>query len=435
MRSIGVRAGAGSVSGAGYGVGSVAGNACRASVNAWGDLYFDGKERLRWFIAAADRWYRPSRETTVRQRALSNVPVVETRIKVPGGDAVHRIYGVADFGGAIVVEIFNDSSLPFAVAFDRGDIAMMREPSPTGVQGIDLPGQSVAFPVGHRASLRVAVALAGDSRRISARRLEALPSCAQVERGWLSALQVSSRVDVPEPSWGQALTLARCDLLLSAAADNDVMRLDLDPVDFVLESAERVRLGDSIDVSTGVAVRSLIANIAVAGEKIVRSCAKRNELTWVEDRALLSAAMILHRAGETRGVQDLNRTWSKLARVAARFELRQLGELSPIRRVAWVESQLIAMNFDGAIDICPRGIDQSWVGVNFECHNLLATPEHLVSYAVRWHGAKPAVLWEVHGPARARVVATAIDESFVSTQMRGETLLGGFVPAQNLAVK
>ncbi|MFM8835708.1 MAG: hypothetical protein ACKOFM_02470, partial [Actinomycetota bacterium] len=79
--------------------------------------------------------------------------------------------------------------------------------------------------------------------------------------------------------------------------------------------------------------------------------------------------------------------------------------------------------------------DQAWVGANFECHNLMATPEHSVSFAVRWHGDKPALLWEVHGPSPVKVVATAIDDSFVTTEMRGETLLRSFVSAQNEAVK
>ena len=446
MRSIGVRAGSvfgGGVGGVATGFGAAAGfgAACKASVNAWGDLYFNGKERLRWFVAADDRWYRPSRETTVRQRQLSNVPVIETRIKVPGGDAVHRIYGVADFGGVVVVEIYNDSSLPFAVAFDRSDIAMMREPSPAGVQGIDLPGQSVVFPVGHHASLRVAVAIDGDSRRISARQVEKLPSFEQVERGWLSALQVSSRVDVPEPSWGQALTIARCELLLSAAADGDMTKPDFDPVDFLLETAERSRLGENFEVAPDV------SPVAAASEQIVRDCAKRKQLTWVEDRALLSAGMFLHRVGERRAVQDLNRAWSKLVQVvapgadiggspgASRIEFGQIKKMSSVRQIAWVESQLVANNLDRSVNVCPRGIDQAWVGANFECHNLMATPEHSVSFAVRWHGDKPALLWEVHGPSPVKVVATAIDDSFVSAEMRGETLLRGFVSAQNEAVK
>ena len=78
------------------------------------------------------------------------------------------------------------------------------------------------------------------------------------------------------------------------------------------------------------------------------------------------------------------------------------------------------------IEICPCGIDKSWLGVNFECHKLLASPEQVISYAVRWHGEKPALLWEIDGPVGAKVAASAIDRTFSSTEMRGETLLSGF---------
>ncbi|MFM8522295.1 MAG: hypothetical protein ACKOBK_09360, partial [Acidimicrobiaceae bacterium] len=230
----------------------VRGGAWLGGVNAWGDVFVDGQERLRWFVAADDRWYRPSRETTVRQREVSGVPVIETRIKVPGGDAVQRVYGVADFGGAIVVEVFNDSSLPFAVAFDRGDIAAMREPSPTGVQGIDLPAGSVVFPVGHHATMRVAILLSdierSFERKISAQELESLPSFEQVERGWLAALRVASRVDVPEASWENILTNQRCKLLLSGdgGVTSEGLSSDGDDfVDLILDRAERVKLGDN----------------------------------------------------------------------------------------------------------------------------------------------------------------------------------------------
>ena len=135
----------------------VRGTQWQSEVTPWGDVLVDGETRLRWFIAADDRWYEPANETTIRQRQVSGVPVIETRLKVPGGDAVQRVYGVANFGGVVVVEIYNDSSLPFAVAFDRADISTMREPSPTGVQGIDLPSGSVVFPVGHHATMRAAI--------------------------------------------------------------------------------------------------------------------------------------------------------------------------------------------------------------------------------------------------------------------------------------
>ena len=402
----------------------VRGAAWSAGVSAWGDLFVEDQERLRWFIAADDRWYRPSRETTVRQREVSGVPVIETRIKVPGGDAVQRVYGVANFGGAIVVEIYNDSSLPFAVAFDRGDISTMREPSPTGVQGIDLPAGSVVFPVGHHATMRAAILVGAGfdaaNRRLTAQEIESLPSFEQVERGWLGALQISSRVDVPNLSWSSVLTSQRCKVLLSNSAElaesSDISLV----VDLLLDRAERVRLGDK--------PAQWVDEVAVATERILKQCAKTQSVQWFEERALLGAGMVLNRAGESRGLQDFVSVWSRLAEAG---RISDLALASPeiagtVRQIAWIESQLVAQRRDGVIEICPCGIDKSWLGVNFECHKLLASPEHLISYAVRWHGEKPALLWEIDGPVGAKVAASAIDRTFSSTEMRGETLLSGF---------
>ncbi|MGA1070983.1 MAG: hypothetical protein ACO3TW_08580, partial [Ilumatobacteraceae bacterium] len=413
----------------------------------WGDVFVDGKERLRWFVAADDRWYRPSRETTVRQREISGVPVIETRIKVPGGDAVQRVYGVADFGGAIVVEVFNDSSLPFAVAFDRGDIAAMREPSPTGVQGIDLPVGSVVFPVGHHATMRVAI-LIGDlernlERKISAQELESLPSFEQVERGWLAALRVASRVDVPEASWESILTTQRCKLLLAAAGGttgNGESGSDDDFVDLILDRAERVKLGDKAD--------QWVDEVAVATESVIRRCAKNRNAKWFDERAIVLASMVFNRAGEKRGQKDVAQAWSRVVSdavglgdfglvlgVDAEVGRDQLANFSGVRQIAWVESQLVAQRHDGVIEICPRGIDAAWLGANFECHRLVASAEHLISFAVRWHGEKPALLWEIDGPAGARVAASAVDGTFSSVEMRGETLLSGFAAPQTATMK
>ena len=425
----------------------VRGGAWLGGVNAWGDVFVDGKERLRWFVAADDRWYRPSRETTVRQREISGVPVIETRIKVPGGDAVQRVYGVADFGGAIVVEVFNDSSLPFAVAFDRGDIAAMREPSPTGVQGIDLPVGSVVFPVGHHATLRVAI-LIGDlernlERKISAQELESLPSFEQVERGWLAALRVASRVDVPEASWESILTTQRCKVLLAGdggATGDGESGSDDDFVDLILDRAERVKLGDKAD--------QWVDEVAVATESVIRRCAKNRNAKWFDERAIVLASMVLNRAGEKRGQKDIAQAWSRVVsdavgsgdfgsvlRVDAEVGRDQIANFSGVRQIAWVESQLVAQRHDGVIEICPRGIDATWLGANFECHRLVASAEHLISFAVRWHGEKPALLWEIDGPAGARVAASAVDGTFSSVEMRGETLLSGFAAPQTATMK
>lgn len=413
----------------------VRGGPWSGAVNGWGDVFVNGRERLKWFVAADDRWYRPSRETTVRQREISDVPVIETRIKVPGGDAVQRVYGVVNFGGAIVVEIYNDSPLPLAVAFDRPDIATMREPSPAGAQGIDLPLGSVVFPVGHHATLRVAILIDGGeraSRAITAQQLESLPSFGQVERGWLAALHIAGRIDLPEASWARILTTQRCKMLLVSADSLIAGGESEDDVDLVLGHAEQVKLGET---TAGRA-----EDVATAIERIIRKCAKSRVVQWFEQRAILSAGMVLHRAGETRAKNDLGLSWLRLAsgcdvvsnHVGA---VEDLENCSGVRKIAWIESQLVAPGDDGVIEICPRGIDIGWVGANFECHRLLASPEHLISFALRWHGDKPALLWEVEGPVGARVAASAIDRNFSSTEMRGETLLSSFTTDQATLVK
>ena len=88
----------------------------RGLVTPW----FDGWS-LDWWIGADDRWHLPSRETGVRQRLVDATPVVETLLRIPGGDAIQRTYGVrrsSQEGGGelIMVEIENLSKLPVALA-------------------------------------------------------------------------------------------------------------------------------------------------------------------------------------------------------------------------------------------------------------------------------------------------------------------------------
>ena len=52
-----------------------------------------------------------------------------------------------------------------------------------------------------------------------------------------------------------------------------------------------------------------------------------------------------------------------------------------------------------------------------------------VSYAVRWHGARPALLWECERPIRLR--APGLDPGWSTTEARGETLLAAPVDAPN----
>jgi len=72
-----------------------------------------------------------------------------------------------------------------------------------------------------------------------------------------------------------------------------------------------------------------------------------------------------------------------------------------------------------AIELVP-GFGVAWLGQSIAAHDipLRAGP---CSFAVRWHGARPALLWDV--PRGFTVRAEALDPAWSSTEPVGETLL------------
>jgi hypothetical protein len=101
-------------------VGTVDSSAVTA-VDPRGLVGFDGWS-LDWWIGAEDRWHLPALEVAVRQSLVGTAPVVETLVRVPGGDAVQRVYGIRGekhAGGDeyVVVEVENRSKAPFAVVW------------------------------------------------------------------------------------------------------------------------------------------------------------------------------------------------------------------------------------------------------------------------------------------------------------------------------
>ena len=61
-----------------------------------------------------------------------------------------------------------------------------------------------------------------------------------------------------------------------------------------------------------------------------------------------------------------------------------------------------------------------WRSQSLDVHDA-PTRAGRVSYAVRWHGARPALLWECERPIRLR--APGLDRSWSTTEVRGEALL------------
>ena len=185
----------------------VLGGQWRGRVTPWGDVEGPVGDTITWHVAADDRWHTPADEQTVRQTALDGTPVPETRVRIPGGDAIQRVWATADHGGLTVIEVENDSSMAIAVAFSGGGLLTSRPPTEVPVEGIDLPPDTIVLPVGHRTRIRVA-------RAHGPSRLDRLPDELagpnQVAGGWLAHAEVASRLVLPDPVLATSVVADRC---------------------------------------------------------------------------------------------------------------------------------------------------------------------------------------------------------------------------------
>ena len=216
---------------------------------------WDGSAAVEWHVAADDRWHDTRTDTGIRHRRVDGVAVFETKVRVPGGDAVQHVWSVADHGGLTVVDVANESPLPIAVAFTRPDLLTGRPPTDVPIQGIDLPPGSIVVPVGHRASVTVALAHRGPS---GGQLPDRTASAAAVARGWIARVDAASRLELGDPSAVDAVRAARCELVLCGPADAGD-----DPVQFLIGAAELVRMAEW-DERDAVAV---VPDVAAAVER------------------------------------------------------------------------------------------------------------------------------------------------------------------------
>ncbi|MFZ9627891.1 MAG: hypothetical protein ACO3C1_00910 [Ilumatobacteraceae bacterium] len=379
----------------------VLGQRWRASITPWGAIEpwgggpRSGQPVLDWHIAADDRWHSPQHEPAVRQRRVDGTAVVETRVRVPDGDVVQVAYSVPEHGGLTIVEVRNESPRAVAVAFTHGDLLTPRPPS-APIEGIDLPAGSVAFPVGHRASLLVA--LSHPARR--GQLPEHLPTSAGVARGWNTVVDRAGRFVLPDPDIGEHLAGLRCELALCGPVAPDD-----DPIGFLVGAGQLVRMGERPD--------AWVPDVAASTEHVLRDSVRRGAADWSVLAALRAAGVVFAAADERRALRDLD------ASVAA------LGDGSPLpasaptdaaRCLAWHEQHMVA----GGV-MLPLGIPAEWLGSSFEAYSIPTGPSSTLSYAVRWHGARPAVLWEQQGEP-VTLTAPVVAPGWSSSAPTGEAL-------------
>lgn len=365
--------------------------------------------RLTWWIGADDRWRMPARETTVRQQLDGGVPIVRTALRVPGGDAVVRVYSVPDAGGTIVVDVANESAAPFVVALvvqharrvelggelvvvdQRPGLALTRAPSRWSVaiarstdvevcggaarEGTfpttrDRAGRIEAaflLPVPHRVSVRAAI----DPTSRQAVDPRSLPSADDVARGWTAQLDRGMRVELPDARLTEAVRAARAQLLLSGS--------DGRPSGDVVAALEDW----GFDAEAAAAWRALSGR----------------------ERRRASRRSPPARAGALDELVDAASAPGRIDAVAPALLLA-------------VRSLLVTER-DGAVTLLHE-LPPAWRGHPLEVHDA-PTRAGPVSFAVRWHGTRPALLWAA--PQGVRLRAPGLDPAWTNAGAGGEALL------------
>lgn len=398
------------------------GQYARWTVTPWGAVAAWGQDSpvvFDWHVAADDRWHSPISEATVRQSRIEGTPVIETRVRIPDGDAVQRIWAVPDGDGNVIIEFENESPLPVAVALTGPKVVTDRPPADVPVQGIELPDGAVVLPVGHRAIVRVALPFPGG---VGPSSLANVPPALAVVRGWTRVVEQASRMVLPDERLVEALVAARCDLLLEGPVSAED-----DPVGFLLDVAELVRCGDSAE--------AWLLEVVEPAERVAKQASKRgaSDDDVADALAALGACRVVTiRAGDVRAGDDIDRTTSRLAAkhgslaasagtagaVASFADLRRGSSVG--RFVRSVERRVA----DGGA-LLPGGMPTSWLGTNFELHGVPTSALTTVSFAVRWHGERPAVLWEQHSASGSDVVeltAPDVDPDWRTSEPSGEAL-------------
>jgi len=135
-------------------------------------------------------------------------------------------------------------------------------------------------------------------------------------------------------------------------------------------------------------------------------------------------------AGETRAVRDVARMRSTAATV---LPISLPADIDDSRLLGWLEQRVARAAGAGVAELMAGGMPKAWLGLNFEVHDLAVGPDSMVSFAVRWHGDRPAVLWQTTG-APVRLTAPALAPNWSTTEASGETLWPAPPGAETIAV-
>jgi hypothetical protein len=373
-----------------------------ARVDDRGALRFDGcAVELDWWIGADDRWHRPDAEPAVRQARDGAAPSYETSMRVPGGDVRHRVWSIGGPCECVVVEVENDSPVPVALA-----IVLHRAPA-------HLPTDDSVVPLDRGTTLVLPRPPRGVVREADADAL-------------LGALEAGTRRGAhggAEPRGDEPVAA-----LLHPVAHRTRLRWVV-----ALDARRRGPL-DLTHVPDAATARAGWEPVLRRGLRVVPADPARSaEIDAARVDVLLEAGTPGADADVFGALEDwgfdteAREVWRRLGWWARRRASRRAppapGTASARLRAA--RDAVIAERPDGVVRLVPAVLAP---GAPLEVHDAPLRAA-TVSYAVRWHGDRPALLWDVrHAPRPVPLVAPGLDPSWSATTPSGEALLAPPAP-------
>lgn len=418
----------------------------------------DGSWRIEWGAKTGDEWRVAPTERAVRQNRVDDTPVFETWMRVPGGDVIQRVGVVNDGDGrAMVIEYENASpdavviatvgiadadlqtdadgatidgvpwirSARVGAAVTATDIWPAVRADPTGVESTGRGGTAIFTAVPHRQRATVTVAIEGD--------IPPRPTSPEsIASGWRTITAGALDIEVPDAELGSAWRRVICDLVLAAGTDDPIEAgeaawwLDLAGLHAeadrgrgaVLRAADRGALDADGAV---VALRALASRDLRVGEP--------SELVEVAGPLAAVAGPALDQATARLVARAAATTDAGVAADAARLAERlEPGDREFVSPVAVGAARVLGHLFAGAdaageISMLPD-VPAAWRGQPIDVRNMV-TGLGVLSFSVRWHGERPAVLWErIGGPDEAVLRCPGLDPSWAANERDGEALLG-----------
>ena len=442
--------------------------------------------RVGWAVGAGDRWHVAAEEAAVRTRLVDAMPVTATAMRVPGGDVIQRAAAVRDAAGrAVVLEFVNETPVPVSLALAvsgsiataqaRGSrlladrqVALELDRTPGGAAAVsdgDVWGAVRAGPPAGDCEARSRSGLAAAAVLVPL--ATGVPLLARVPvdggpvgvrppeqaaAGWLAVVARAASVTLPdeaaERAWQRGI--AACIL---AAGGNDAAAASRAAV--VLD---RVGLPDEADRGRDVVLRAwersrLSAADAAAGLRALAS--RRLRSARVSGLAEL-AGPLAAAAGDRLDAFTLEQVAAALepeapaaARDARRLLARTTSPASVPRPASTVDSltemvrRSVAFGGDGLAGIeillnclvreapdhlvMAPALPEAWRGTSVDARSLM-TRHGVLSFSLRWHGPRPAVLWERQAARAAGspgpTMRCGLDEPWASAAPSGEALLG-----------